>query len=170
MRSVSTILGMLTVAPITTAATLVCYAPQQWGGSFNPLNIIVMAVFGLFTVPLWVTYIPAVAVTPLLMSRVSSRESFLRAPLWLVLLISLLLGAPLGLCVISPVILLSIQDPAAVIGWALAGVVSGAATLAVVSCIHRCVPPLAQPGAAPNDGPATQLGNSGVTERPPSVS
>ena len=27
-----------------------------------------------------------------------------------------------------------------------------------------------QPGAAPNGGPATQLGNSGVTEGPPSVS
>jgi hypothetical protein len=27
----------------------------------------------------------------------------------------------------------------------------------------------AEPGAAPNDGPATQLGNSGVTEGPPSV-
>jgi len=28
----------------------------------------------------------------------------------------------------------------------------------------------AEPGAAPNGGPATQLGNSGVTEGPPSVS
>lgn len=28
----------------------------------------------------------------------------------------------------------------------------------------------AEPSAAPNGGPATQLGNSGVTERPPSVS
>lgn len=31
-------------------------------------------------------------------------------------------------------------------------------------------PKLAEPGAAPNGGPATQLGNSGVTEGPPSVS
>jgi hypothetical protein len=28
----------------------------------------------------------------------------------------------------------------------------------------------AEPGAAPNAGPATQLGNSGITEGPPSVS
>ena len=28
----------------------------------------------------------------------------------------------------------------------------------------------AEPGAPPNGGPATQLGNSGVTEGPPSVS
>ena len=30
--------------------------------------------------------------------------------------------------------------------------------------------PLAEPGAAPNGGPATRLGNSGATEGPPSVS
>jgi hypothetical protein len=30
--------------------------------------------------------------------------------------------------------------------------------------------PFAEPSAAPNGGPATQLGNSGVTEGPPSVS
>lgn len=30
--------------------------------------------------------------------------------------------------------------------------------------------PIAEPGAAPNGGPATRLGNSGVTEGPPSVS
>ena len=29
---------------------------------------------------------------------------------------------------------------------------------------------IAEPSAPPNDGPATQLGNSGVTEGPPSVS
>ena len=29
---------------------------------------------------------------------------------------------------------------------------------------------LVEPGAAPNGGPATQLGNSGATEGPPSVS
>jgi hypothetical protein len=29
---------------------------------------------------------------------------------------------------------------------------------------------IAEPGAAPNGGPATQLGDSGVTEGPPSVS
>jgi hypothetical protein len=29
---------------------------------------------------------------------------------------------------------------------------------------------IGEPGAAPNGGPATQLGNSNVTEGPPSVS
>jgi hypothetical protein len=35
---------------------------------------------------------------------------------------------------------------------------------------HRYRPRKAQPCAAPNGGPATQLGNSDVTEGPPSVS
>ena len=35
---------------------------------------------------------------------------------------------------------------------------------------QRALKRIAEPGAAPNGGPATQLGDSGVTEGPPSVS
>ena len=44
--------------------------------------------------------------------------------------------------------------------------------LLMLPYIHRgvCMSGNSEPDAAPNGGPATQLGNSGVTEGPPSVS
>jgi hypothetical protein len=170
MRKLLTIVAMLTVAPITAVTALVCYAPDRWGGSFNPLNILVMSVFGLFTVPLWPTYIPAVVLTPWLMSGVSSHRWFVEYPLWLVLLFSCLAGTALGLCVFSPLLLMSSHDKTTFVNWALAGAVSGAVTLAVISCIYRFVRPESEPSASPNGGPATPPPITSAPGGPRSVS
>jgi hypothetical protein len=63
-----------------------------------------------------------------------------------------------------------VGEKTALVSWALAGGVSGAVTLALVSCIHRLVPPDAEYGAPPNGGPPGALGNADAGARPPSVS
>ncbi len=49
-------------------------------------------------------------------------------------------------------------------------VVSGAFWSAVIEVVRARIKRTPNKGAAPNGGPATPLGNSGVTEGPPSVS
>lgn len=132
---------MLTIAPFAAAATLVCWSLDRWGGSLNPLNIAIMAFFGLFTVVVWPTYIPAIILAPLLMRRIASYRAFTALPLPLLVGLALLLGSVAGVCVLAPVVFLSLSDSRAlVLNWVGAGAVSGALTLTVIFLIYRYVP------------------------------
>jgi len=133
---------MVTVAPVVAVTTLVCCNPDRWGGSVNPLNIAVMSFFGLLTVPLWPTYIPAIVFTPLLMRWVAGRRDFTTLPIPLVLVLSTLIGAVAGVCVLSYVVLLSLKGSSTmVLGWLTAGSISGGFTLSVICLIYRYAPP-----------------------------
>lgn len=146
------VIAMLTVAPLVAATTLVCGWPECWGGTVNPLVIVAMSCFGLVTVPLWPTYIPAIILTPWLVRQVAARRTFADAPLPLLLLPVMLVGALGGLCVMAPVILLSLGDASYARQWETAGAISGAVTSAVICLIFRfglhgiaqCPPPLPQ--------------------------
>lgn len=62
--------------------------------------------------------------------------------------------------------------PADIAGWLLVVAFYTGAAL-VMATLHTLITrrrSIAEPNAPPNGGPATQLGNSGVTEGPPSVS
>jgi hypothetical protein len=130
---------MVTVAPVAAVATLVFWNPERWGGSVNPLAILAMSVFGLFTVPLWPTYIPAVAATPFIMRRVARLPSFRSWPLAVVLGISFVLGVIAGVAVIS-IIVPWRESSDLVLNWVAAGGVSGGVTLAIISFIFRYEP------------------------------
>jgi hypothetical protein len=130
---------MLTVSPILAATTLVCWNPERWGGSLNPLSILVMAAFGIITIPLWPTYIPALAVTPFIMRRIAELRVFKRLPLPLILAVSLVIGAFAGIGVIS-IIVPWHESKDLVLNWASAGAVSGGFTLALISFIYRYEP------------------------------
>ena len=137
-------LTMVTVSPVVAVTTLVCWNPERWGGSLNPLAILVMSVFGLCTTPLWPTYIPAVAATPFIMRRVAGSEHFRSWPLPIVLGISFLVGIMAGIGVIS--IMLPWQESLdLVLNWVAAGGVSGGVTLAIISAIFRYEPRAAKP-------------------------
>ena len=132
---------MLTIAPVAAVTTLVCWSPERWGGSLNPLHILVMAFFGLFTVFLWPTYIPAIVLTPHLMRRIAAREAFTRAPLPLLIATSMLIGAGAGICIFAFVIFMSLADSSELaLSWMTAGAVSGALTLSVICLIYRYAP------------------------------
>ena len=95
---------MTTVAPVVAVTTLVCWNPGRWGGSINPLAILCMSFFGIFTTPLWPTYIPAIALTPFIMRRVAAKKAFRGLPLWALMGISFVIGAFAGTGVISIVV------------------------------------------------------------------
>jgi hypothetical protein len=173
MKAILSVLAMLTVAPLVAATTLVCWQPERWGGSLNPLAIAVMAFFGLFTVPLWPTYIPALIITPLLMNWISAHRGFGRLPLPVLLGLSLPVGAVAGVCVTMPLFLVALHDSSdyhQALPWAGAGAVAGAITLTLICLLYRYEGRRAELAAPPNGGPAKLFGNSGVAEGPPSVS
>jgi hypothetical protein len=159
---------MTTVAPVAAATTLVCWNPGRWGGSFNPLAILGMAFFGLITTPLWPTYIPALALTPMAMRRIAAWRAFRTLPLALIVSVSLVIGAVAGFAVIS--IIVPWNDSPDLIGnWVSAGVVSGAVTLAIISLIHRWTPSRAELGGAPNGGQVLPPVIRAAASGPPSV-
>ena len=136
--AILSVIVMVTVAPLVAATTLVCGWPGHWGGSVNPLTIIAMAFFGLITVPLWPTYIPAIILTPWVMGRLAPRQTFRVLPMPILILASLVIGAIGGVCVMFPVILMSLHEAAnPALQWQTAGAVSGAVTLTVISLVYR---------------------------------
>jgi len=127
---------MLTVSPFVAVTVLVCWNPERWGGSINPLAILAMSVFGIITVPLWPTYIPAVVATPFIMRRVACLHFFKCWPLWSILGIAFILGTIAGVGVVS--IVVPWREPLdLILNWVAAGAVSGGATLALISFIYR---------------------------------
>lgn len=130
---------MVTISPAVTVTTLVCWSPERWGGSLNPLAILAMSFFGLITTPLWPTYIPALALTPIVMHGISRTGLFKSLPFAVILGASLVLGVIAGIGVIS-VIVPWHESSDLVLNWIATGAVSGGVTLAVISCIYRYEP------------------------------
>jgi len=151
MKTKLTFAALLVVAPLVAATTLVCWQPARWGGSINPLAITTIAFFGLLSVSLWPTYIPTLIITPLVMKRVSASQAFMRLPLAVLVVLSLLTGALAGLGVIMPVVPIESQNPDIILNWRSAGAVAGAVTLVVIALIHRFVPTPATPLPIPTD-------------------
>jgi hypothetical protein len=139
MKPLLSFLTMVTVAPVVAVATLVCWNPDRWGGSLNPLAILAMAFFGLITIPLWPTYIPAVAATPFIMRWVARLPSFRRWSLPVVIAISFVLGVIAGVGVIS-IIVPWHESADLVLNWVAAGGVSGGVTLSIITFIFRYEP------------------------------
>jgi len=129
---------MVTLAPVSAVTTLVCWNPGCWGGTVNPLAILAMSAFALFTVPLWPTYIPAIILTPFLMRRVSRTATFAKMPVILLLTISTFIGATAGICILGYVVLTSLRDSTELaLNWSAAGAVSGALTFSVICAVYR---------------------------------
>ncbi|MEI6862499.1 MAG: hypothetical protein WCL04_09640 [Verrucomicrobiota bacterium] len=152
MKTKLTFAALLVVAPLVAATTLVCWEPARWGGSISPLAIATMAFFGVLSVPLWPTYIPALIITPLVMKRVSASRVFMRLPLPALMGVSLLVGALAGFGVIMPVVP-ELKDSDLVLMWASAGAAAGAVTLTLIFLIHRFVP---SPDTPPPIPPSTK--------------
>jgi hypothetical protein len=133
--------AMLTIAPVLAVTTLICWDPARWGGSVDPLNILMMSLFGLITVALWPTYIPAIILTPLLMRQAATHRAFMSLPIPLLLGLSSLTGAAAGMCVLGWPILLSLTFSFELaLNWAVAGAVSGATTATLICLLYRCAP------------------------------
>ena len=129
---------MLTVSPVVTCTIAVLLEPSRWGGSPDPLTILGMALFGVMTVYLWPTYMPALILTPVLMRRLVRTRSYQELPLSGLLGISAVVGAVAGVMVLLPVIWVTARDSELLArNWAIAGAVAGSVTLCLVVCIYR---------------------------------
>src|SRR5438477_10886875 len=104
MRPLLSVLAMIIVAPVVAATTLVAWNPSRLGESVTPEDILVMSVFGVFTTPLWPTYIPAIILTPIMMGRIAASEAFMRFSMPTILGVSFVVGAIAGVGVISIIV------------------------------------------------------------------
>jgi hypothetical protein len=141
---------MLTVAPILAVATLMCADPARWDASLNPVTLIIMALFGIVTVPLWLTLIPALIITPLVMRLLAGKDHFKKLRLSTLIILSLVLGAMGGILVLSPMVLLSLGKQKVVLSWVAAGAVAGSITSSLIILLYRrdsLAPPKASEGS-----------------------
>lgn len=136
-RNMICVILMLTVAPIIVCATVVCLEPSRWGGSINPAVIVVMAMFGLISTPLWPTYIPSLIITPRLMMRVARVRVFKTMQLSGLIGISIVVGAIAGALVLSPMILMTQNEPKMAKNWMIAGLLAGAITFSLIVLVYR---------------------------------
>jgi hypothetical protein len=97
---------MLTVTPIMGATGIYLYDTKSFGDSSIIGSILIMAVFGLITVQVWVTYLPAIIFTPVVLEKISRKESFYKIQYWKFLCVSILGGIGVGVFIMLPFIIL----------------------------------------------------------------
>jgi hypothetical protein len=136
---------MLIVSPALAEAALVCLQPGFTGERVGFLSFIGFFLFSLpfvfVTIPLWPTYIPAIIFTPLVMRRVAMLYTFRTLKLPVILGIALLVGAVVGVIIMTWLIIIAARDSWAVaLSWAGAGAFSGSITLALITLIYRYEP------------------------------
>jgi hypothetical protein len=137
VKAAVSVILMLSLAPVLAVSVLVFSNPDRWGESQHPVAILVMSFFGLFTTPLWPTYIPALILTPIVMHKLSQTAIFQRIPLSLLLGLALAVGAVAGAAVLVPMVLMEWADSRGYsTSWAKAGAVSGAITLTTIAILY----------------------------------
>lgn len=97
-----------------------------------------MSVFGLITVPVWLTYVPALIITPIYMQKVSSKPDFQTNRIGEFVAKAMLRGAIGGIIVLAPAWVLTLAEPIKLtLNWIFAGVVSGVITGVAISFTYR---------------------------------
>ena len=132
IKSLICIILMLTVSPIVTVIGLISFEPNNFGDRLTIQNILVMAGFGLITVPLWITYIPALVLAPFAMKKLARKQYFHDLPIWKFISISFIVGAVVGI-----IILLPLMASKNFLTWARAGAISGAITFTLIAVVYR---------------------------------
>jgi hypothetical protein len=137
-KTITSVVLMLTVAPLSASLTLVLLDPGRWGGSLSIVNILMISAFGMITGPLWVTYCPALIITPIYMQKLASKPNFYTMQIGSFVAKAIFRGAIGGVIVLSPAWILTLADPIKfTMNWLFAGAVSGAITGTVISVTYR---------------------------------
>lgn len=138
VKEIISILIMIIIAPMIVVITLSILNPAEFGGGPNIKNILAMYVFGLITVPMWLTYIPSIILTPIIMRRIDKQKEFHELPIRKIILLSTPVGALCGVLILFPVLLpVFIGSSPLLSSWVFAGVVSGSITLTLIALIYR---------------------------------
>lgn len=129
---------MLTITPVATVFGLASYDPSRWGGEISIQNILFMAMFGLITVQVWITYIPSLVLTPIIMKKLSLKEKFYTVPLWKFYFLSVIGGILAGTFILLPITLIAATDSLDItLNWLWAGMVGGTITYPIIASIYR---------------------------------
>jgi len=140
MKQLITIITILTVMPVVAAIALISFDPQHFGGWPTPSLIIGMLVFGAVTDPIWITFLPSLILTPIIMGKISKRDRFYLTPLGSFISTSLSIGAVCGIIILSPFIIMSLSSfftIKSLLNWLWAGAVSGAVTFTIIALVYR---------------------------------
>ena len=138
VKEIISILIMIIIAPMIVVIALSILSPAEFGGGPKIKNILAMYVFALITVPMWVTYIPSIILTPIIMRRIDKQKEFHELPIRKIILLSAPIGALCGVLILLPVLLpVLIGSSPLLSSWVLAGVVSGSITLTLIALVYR---------------------------------
>lgn len=143
-RNLLCIFLLLTLAPLVATTTLVCSGPTRFGIT-NPIEIpiaiVCMAFFGLITVPLWLTYIPTLILTPIVMTKLSRTTKFQTMSLPLLLTLAAFIGLLMGLLIFAPILYPIRGYHDLLVPWAAAGATSGLITFPSIAFTYRYFSP-----------------------------
>lgn len=129
---------MLTLAPFSAVTALVFYEPARWGGAPTFLSLMGMTIFAVITVPMWITYIPSIVITPLVMNKISKRDTFMNTPIFLAMIKAILIGGISGILVLTPAWVIAFSESGDLaMNWLFAGAISGALTLTVIVMLYK---------------------------------
>jgi hypothetical protein len=138
LNAIISLLIMITIAPLIAIITLAFLNPAEFGGEPNIQKVMTMYLFAIITVPLWVTYIPAIILTLTIMHRIDKKETFHELSIVKIIFLSVPIGAIGGVLILAPVLFLVAEDSKPLLlSWTLAGAVSGIITLTLISLIYR---------------------------------
>jgi hypothetical protein len=132
---------MLTIAPFSAVIGMVLSDPELWESSMNLETLLVFSMFGIITVPLWITYLPMTILSPFIMKYLSSQDRFYSLPIPILIALSLMFGAILGVVMISPLFILNFEKNGLELIWVVAGASSGATTLTLLTLLYRWLKP-----------------------------
>lgn len=129
---------MLTVAPFTATFALVHFDPSSWGGSTSIKTILGMTILGVITVPLWITYIPALIITPIYMHKLATKATFHSSSIGEFTAKAILRGTIGGVIVLAPAWIMTLTEPIKLtLNWLFAGIVSGVVISTAISFTYR---------------------------------
>ncbi len=136
IENMTSVALMLTLAPFCAVTTLALCDPERWGEQLASLSL--MTGFGIMVTPRWIAYIPAIVVTPMLMTAISKQRWFIAAPLWVLIVTAIPLGGIVGILVLTPLWARVVSESAGLTtNWMLAGAISGSITLAAIVALYR---------------------------------
>lgn len=129
---------MIIIAPLVAIITLALFNPDEFGGHPNIQSIFFMYAFAMITVALWITYIPSIILAPIVKRNIQKIVFFQKIQTLYLILSAVIVGAFLGIVILFPVIFLVIEESVRLIlGWNLAGGISGAVSLLLIVMFYR---------------------------------
>jgi len=97
-----------------------------------------MAIFGLITVQVWITYIPSLILTPIIMNRLSNIEKFHKIQKCKFFGLSIIGGSMAGIFIVLQCILIAMSGTLKIFSnWVYAGLFGGCTTYPIIASIYR---------------------------------